>query len=413
MSSDSVEKCKKFDYTIPSIVVDEFQRAKQEAFLRFSVQCLPREYESQDVNHAMIIYYVIHAIDTLGLLEPQPSKKPILTEKDRHDLIEYIYSLQIHATEAARANDAYGFGFSGAPCCVKDGSRYLVSSAATTFGSLCVLHELGDDLSRVDRDSIAEGFRKLQQPNGCVAGAYQRKKLADDASAEEKALSALEDIGDCDLRFVFCACASCAMLGDWRGIDKEAATRYILSCQSYDGAFGQGPLQEGHGGSTFCAVASLALMDKLGPKNGEDKYDADGKERVCVLSPERRRSLVRWLVNRQVSGFQGRINKPPDTCYGFWIGASLAILRSRDPDVPADARPSEVSFVNNAALCDFLLTCQQNCGGFSKEAGAYPDLVHTCLSMVALSIAGFPGMEEVDCALNITKRAARSVVKST
>jgi len=401
---------KKIESSIPSVVVEDFQRARQESFLRLSVQCLPRAYESQDVNHIMIVYYVMHALDTLGLLKPSDtSKKPIVSEKDRHDLIEYVYSLQVHSTELARANDAYGFGFAGAPCCVKDGSRYLVSSAATTFGALCLLNELGDDLSRVDRDSIAEGFKKLQQPNGCFAGAYQRKKLPADASDEERELSAREDVGDCDLRFVFCACASCAMLGDWRGVDKEAATRYVLSCQSYDGAFGQGPLQEGHGGSTFCAVASLALMDKLGARNGESKVDKDGKERVCVLSPERRRSLIRWLVNRQISGFQGRINKPADTCYGFWIGASLAILRSYDADVPPNTHPAEVSFVDNTALCNFLLTCQQACGGFSKEAGTYPDLVHTCLSIVALSIAGFPGMEEIDCTLNITKRAAHSV----
>lgn len=33
--------------------------------------------------------------------------------------------------------------------------------------------------------------------------------------------------------------------------------------QSYDGAFGQGPGQESHGGSTFCAIASLILLNKL------------------------------------------------------------------------------------------------------------------------------------------------------
>jgi len=393
--------------SLPSVVIDDFQRARHESFLRFSVQCLPREYESQDVNHTMIIYYVMHALDTLGVLCPsKPAARPIVSEKDRHDLIEYIYSLQVKSTKEACENDAYGFGFAGAPWCVANGSRYRVASAATSFGALCLLHALGDDLSRVDRDSLAEGFRRLQQPSGSFAAAYQRKILPENASEEERELSAREDVGDCDLRFVFCVCASCAMLGDWRGVNKEAATRYVLSCQSYDGAFGQGPLQEGHGGSTYCALASLALMDKLGPRNGESKYDENGNERVCVLAPERRRSLVRWLVNRQVSGFQGRINKPPDTCYGFWIGASLAILRAYDPDVPVGARAAEVSFVDNTSLCNFLLTCQQACGGFSKEASSYPDLVHTCLSIVALSIAGFPGMEEIDCTLNMTKRAA-------
>jgi len=35
---------------------------------------------------------------------------------------------------------------------------------------------------------------------------------------------------------------------------------------------------------------------------------------------------VRWLVSRQVEGVQGRPNKPDDTCYTFWIGATLKLL---------------------------------------------------------------------------------------
>ena len=359
----------------PSYVVEDFQKARQTAFLRFCVQCLPRAYESQDINHVMIIYYVMHALDILGLLRPGEGaeaaggSRPIVSEEDRRALIEYIYTLQVRATPLSRANDALGFGFAGAPWCVPDGSRYRVASAATTFGALCVLRELGDDLARVDRDAVAEGLRHLQQPDGSFAAAYQRKRLPETASAAERARAAVEDVGDCDLRFVFCACATCALLGDWRGVDTAAATRFVLACQAYDGAFGQGPLQEGHGGSTYCAIAALALMGTL---------DA--------LPADRRRALVRWLVARQVSGFQGRINKPPDTCYGFWIGASLAILRAHDPDVPPATPPAHVSFVDNDTLCSFLLTCQGSTGGFCKDKDAYPDLVHTCLSIAALSI---------------------------
>lgn len=39
-----------------------------------------------------------------------------------------------------------------------------------------------------------------------------------------------------------------------------------------------------------------------------------------------RERLVRWLVERQSGGgLQGRPNKPPDTCYTFWIGATLKV----------------------------------------------------------------------------------------
>ena len=63
------------------------------------------------------------------------------------------------------------------------------------------------------------------------------------------------------------------------------------------------------GGSTFCAVAALSLMGKL-------------KE---VFSPGERESLMKWCLLRQQTGFQGRPNKPTDTCYSFWVGATLKV----------------------------------------------------------------------------------------
>ena len=63
------------------------------------------------------------------------------------------------------------------------------------------------------------------------------------------------------------------------------------------------------GGSTFCAVASLALMGRLD----------------SAFTPTERRGLARWCLHRQQAGFQGRPNKPADTCYSFWIGASLEV----------------------------------------------------------------------------------------
>ena len=63
------------------------------------------------------------------------------------------------------------------------------------------------------------------------------------------------------------------------------------------------------GGSTFCAVASLTLMNRL----------------EVAFSPRELDRLRKWCIMRQLSGFQGRPNKPVDTCYSFWIGASLEV----------------------------------------------------------------------------------------
>lgn len=63
------------------------------------------------------------------------------------------------------------------------------------------------------------------------------------------------------------------------------------------------------GGSTFCALASLVLMNQL-----DSSLVADELEQI-----------KRWCLFRQKSGFQGRPNKPVDTCYSFWVGASLEV----------------------------------------------------------------------------------------
>lgn len=63
------------------------------------------------------------------------------------------------------------------------------------------------------------------------------------------------------------------------------------------------------GGSTFCAIAALVLMDKL--------YDAFNEKEI--------KRLKRWCISRQQTGFQGRPNKPVDTCYSFWVGATLKV----------------------------------------------------------------------------------------
>ena len=65
------------------------------------------------------------------------------------------------------------------------------------------------------------------------------------------------------MRFVYCACVVADMINDWSGIDKEATVKFILSSINYEGTFGQGPNLEAHGGSTYCAIASLALMGRL------------------------------------------------------------------------------------------------------------------------------------------------------
>jgi geranylgeranyl transferase type-1 subunit beta len=54
---------------------------------------------------------------------------------------------------------------------------------------------------------------------------------------------------------------------------------------------------ESHGGTTFCALAALHLSDQMN-----------------VLSEKQLEKMKRWLLFRQDTGFNGRPNKPVDTC---------------------------------------------------------------------------------------------------
>ena len=46
-------------------------------------------------------------------------------------------------------------------------------------------------------------------------------------------------LGERDLRFTYSACGTAAMLGEWGAINVDRAAAFVMSCMSYEGAFGQ------------------------------------------------------------------------------------------------------------------------------------------------------------------------------
>lgn len=105
-------------------------------------------------------------------------------------------------------------------------------------------------------------------------------------------------------------------------------------------------------------------------------------------------------VDRQISGFQGRCNKDPDSCYSFWIGGALAILGQAD-------------IVDSGTVAKFLLEECQCKAGFSKFPDIYPDLLHSFFSLSWLSFGYLDNqtsqpilnLNSVDPLLGITHRA--------
>lgn len=139
---------------------------------------------------------------------------------------------------------------------------------AMTYTALCTLRALGDDGSRIDRRGILSALPHLQLPNG----SFQSTGTGSEH----------------DMRFLYCACCICYLLQDWSGIDIDRAVEYIRSCRSWDGAIALLPGGEGHGGSTFTAIASLVLMNRL--------------DEVFRMEPDWEAALIHWCVHRQMGG---------------------------------------------------------------------------------------------------------------
>ncbi|PIC47258.1 hypothetical protein B9Z55_006672 [Caenorhabditis nigoni] len=258
-------------------------------------------------------------------------------------------------------------GFRGSHSC--EGSEYDEANLAQTYSALLSLAILGDDLKRVDRKAILKTVKESQRDNGCFWS---------------------QGVGsESDMRFVFCAVAICKILDGEKEdiIDWERLSSFLKKSLNIDGGIGQAPGDESHGGSTFCAVASLALANRLWTEEVLSRRDID--------------RLIRWAIQKQHVGFHGRAHKPDDSCYAFWIGATLKILNA-------------YHLISKPHLREFLMISQHmHIGGFCKypEPGGYSDILHTYFSIAALSLLGEPALNPVHPSLNVSMRAADHIAR--
>eukprot|EP00754_Rhynchopus_humris_P040630 Rhum_TRINITY_DN23713_c0_g1::Rhum_TRINITY_DN23713_c0_g1_i1::g.178613::m.178613/K11713/PGTB1; geranylgeranyl transferase type-1 subunit beta len=274
-------------------------------------------------------------------------------QRTRDRVVAWVYSLQLSAEE--------GGGFASTHTMGKAGQGHITMTQC----ALLVLVLLGDDLRRVDKDGVRRHLRSLQGEDGCF-------RCIEEAEA--------------DMRFVYSACVVAAILGVQDAVDAPAAARYIASCQRYDGAFGKNPHCEGHGGITFLALAALALMGRL---RGDDGAGVAGEGTGGC--PVDLRKAAKWTVARvQPGGFNGRYNKRTDTCYAYWVGSTLALLRDYE-GVAEEAGRGEVS-VDTRRVFDFVVRCQSATGGIARDESSPVDILHTALPLMGLSnLQALPG----------------------
>ncbi|KAF5742667.1 Geranylgeranyl transferase type-1 subunit beta [Tripterygium wilfordii] len=334
-----------------------FDRDRHVTFLEMMYQLLPRPYQTQEINRLTLAYFVISGLHLLDALD----------RIDKIVVANWVLSFQAHPRNKDEINNGQFYGFHGSITSQfpPDDNGVLVHNCghlASTYCALAILKIVGYDFSGIESEIILTSMKNLQHPDGSFMPIH--------IGAEK------------DLRFVYCAAAICSMLEDWTGMDREKTKIYILNCQSYDGGFGLIPGSESHGGATYCAVASLRLMGYL-----EDNLLSKVTQSSIIDVP----MLLDWCLQRQASdgGFQGRPNKPSDTCYAFWVWAVLKMLGGH-------------RFIDSRALHGFLLTCQSKYGGFSKFPGELPDLYHSYYGYTAFSIMEEPGLKPLCVELGIT-----------
>ncbi|KAF8361557.1 hypothetical protein PRIPAC_88480, partial [Pristionchus pacificus] len=322
---------------------------------------IPGAYTALDQNRLTVLFFNLGSLDILNEIDR--------ISEQRQQLVNWIYSLQITTAEGA-PEDACGFrgSFTTAidpKSTVEGGKMKDAANLAQTYSALLCLSILGDDMSKVKRSAILNTIKKAQTELGCF-----NSQGVD---------------SECDMRYVYCAVSIAYMLGDDSCIDWKRLSEFIQKCVSYDGGIGQMPTDESHGGSTYCAIAALSLSNRLWDES--------------VLTRKQLERLTKWAIYKQEKGFHGRANKIDDSCYAFWIGATLEMLNS-------------FPLVGQDELRSFLYSVQfPPLGGFCKlqEIGGHPDLLHTYFSLAALSILKEPSFQSMFTPLNVTRRVHESV----
>lgn len=126
------------------------------------------------------------------------------------------------------------------------------------------------------------------------------------------------------------------------------------------------PYCESHSGAIYCAVASYTLMD----------YDVPNRAETLEFLVDRQsanESIYFCKKEDDLVGVQGRVGKIPDSCYTFWVGASIKILTGES--------------LLNDKIENFLRLCyNEESFNFSKYPNMKGDPLHTLHSTVGLRI---------------------------
>ncbi|SPN96576.1 related to geranylgeranyltransferase beta subunit [Cephalotrichum gorgonifer] len=374
---------------------------------------LPAHYTPHDSTRMTLAFFIVSALDLLST----PSE-PLLSPDDKRDIRSWVLSLQHPAG-----------GFVGSPTHLLPRENYLAGDgaggdanlAATYFALLllAIADEGGEEgcaFAGVDRAQTLAWLKRLQRADGSFGEVVDGEGRVS---------------GGRDMRYCYlAACVRWCLRGDveegseaWvEDIDVAGLVAHIRRAQTYDGGMGESSQHESHAGYAYCAIAALSLLERPLAES------ATPPPRVMDSGIPDVPALVKFLVGRQLAyvdppegdddddddeedpdaanclevglgklglgefvGFNGRWNKEADTCYCWWVGATLKIL-------------GHDNLISNGPSRAFLLDKTQHIvGGFGKHPGSSPDAYHAYLGLAALATLGDEELGGFDAGLCVSE----------
>ncbi|CAD6577874.1 MAG: Geranylgeranyl transferase type-1 subunit beta [Alectoria sarmentosa] len=402
----------------------------KEKHVRYWLRCLktflPSVYISNEAQRMSLGFFILSALDLLGALHTR------ITASERTEYADWILRCQ-HPDGGFR-------GFTGTMTGNENTNEWDVANLAATYFACAALVVLGEGMERVRRKECLEWVKSLQRANGSFGEGIGKGGVVEGAE---------------DMRFCYLAAVTRWFLRRGEDMDEvedinvEGLVEWIKASVTYEGGIAQAPLHEAHAGFTYNGVGALMLLGML-PRH-TDKSKNEG-----TMSAEFVENVTKWLVSRQTlmlheedelsmaddeppdmtpkffpptfhvqgafpvsvadailqnasieisthdlqwAGFNGRCNKVADTCYAFWVGGTLGMLK----------REHIQDF--NAIRYYLLDKTQHMVGGFGKLPGDGPDILHSYLGLATLATIHDPDLKSIDPTLCISLSARENLVK--
>lgn len=357
-----------------------FKETHKKYFLRY-LNVLPQQATEHDSSRTALAYFCISGLAVLGALDDV-----INDSNKRTQWADWLYSNLVTSGEGFRGSSTHKLPGANA-------AEYDCANIPATYFSIMSLATLRDErmATTLDRTKIAEYVGRCQRQDGSFAPNWA---------------PAVGPFGENDPRCNYMAAGILTALETPPATVKvivsiDQAVKYVLSTLNYDGGLAQQPGNESHAGLTFCGLASLSLFLAFDDRVLDSVNDWTKTVRWLA-----RRQIVepdpRWddEVDEMLGGFNGRTGKPADTCYAFWVSASLEILKTGLSQQLLDGAAAD-NFILGYAQARYL-------GGLAKIKGVPPDPLHSYLGLAAISIMDTEarksnGLPRIVPALSITE----------